>query len=138
VVAGKAGGGSVSKAGSSYTGGVRLASGRGWAGVSYAFTIKPAIAYRSLWFKVLGRSPNGRRAVIAVWRPAYGTYRDASNYDSATWAGPAYGWFATRTTLANHRKDTRVRAEVIVEYKRGKVVFDVRKARLVYEYAVLE
>jgi hypothetical protein len=138
ALAGKGGGGSVSKAGSSYSGGVRLASASGWAGVSYAFTIKPAIAYRSLWFKVLGRSPNGRRAIIAVWRPAYGTYRNASNYDAATWAGPAYGWYSSRTTVADHRKDTRVRAEVVVAYKKGKVVFDVRKVRLVYEYGVLK
>ena len=137
AIAGKAGGGSVSKAGSSYRGGVRLASGKGWAGVSYAFTIRSAVAYRYVWFKVLGRSPNGRRAIIAVWKPSYGSYRDASNYDAARWVGPAYAWSSTRTTLTDHIKGTRARAEVLVAYKRGKVVFDVRKVRLVYEYGVL-
>jgi len=134
---GDPGDGSVSTALSSYVGGVRLSSGHVWVAVSYAFTVPTATAYRNVTFKVLGRSLNGRRAVMAIWNPDLGSYLNVNAYDRAKLTNVAYGWSWTSGSIAQHRAGARTRALVLAQYSSGAVRFDVRGVAATFQYAVL-
>jgi hypothetical protein len=135
---GDPGDGSVSTAKSAYSRGVRLSSGHAWVAVSYSFGVPSATAYGNVKFKVLGRSPNGRGALIAIWNPSLGSYLDANDYDAAKLVGPGYAWYSTTAPLSSHKGGGRVRAMVYVEYSGGGRVFDVAKVAVTYRYAVLK
>jgi hypothetical protein len=135
---GDPGTGYVSPSRSSYYRGVRLSSGSSWAAVGYSFALPSAVTYKSVSFKVLGRSPNGRKAWIAIWNPSLGSYLDVNAYDVARRAGPGYAWYGTSTSLATHQKSGRARAILLVAYEAGTVVFDAAKVRLSITYTVLK
>ncbi len=138
VVYGDPGDGWVRKGSSSYTKGVRISSGHAWAAVSYAFGVPTAVAYRNVTFKVLGRSPNGRRADIAIWAPARGSYLNVDSYDAVKVIGPSYRWYSTTASLTSHRGGGKVRAVVFVGYNGSVSNFDIAKVAVTYTYGVLK
>ena len=119
-----------------YARGVRVSSGSGWAAVRYSFTLHTGVAYSSLTFRVLGRSPNGRQAAEGLWNPNYGTSLDADNYDGRL-IGPAYAWWSLTLPSANHRSGRSVFGEVLVANTGYVRTFDIAKVQLVYRWAVL-
>jgi hypothetical protein len=135
---GDPGDGTISASSSSYYHGARISSGHSWVALSYAFSIPSATVYGNVSFKVLGRSPNGRKAIIGVWNPAYGSYQYVDNYDAAKLVGPGYATYATSAALLTHRGAGYVRGLVFVEYAGGIVTFDVAKVSVSYRYAILK
>ena len=134
---GHGGTGFVSLAKSPYERGVRISSGSGWASVRYSFTLHSAVAYSNLTFRVLGRSPNGRKVFEGLWNPNYGTSLDAGNYDGKL-IGPSYDWWSVALPPSNHRSGRSVYGEVLALNDSAFVrKFDVVKVRLVYRWAVL-
>lgn len=131
------GNGYVSSARSSYAGGVKIASGTAAAGVQYRFRILKGTVYRSISFKVLGRSPNGRKAYVAIWNPELGSYGFVESFDVIKQVGPGYRWWSTVAPLSQRIKGGYARAVVIAEYGPGNVVFDISKVRVTYRYGVL-
>lgn len=131
------GNGYVSKARSSYAGGVKVASGTAAAGVQYRFRIVKGTIYKNISFKVLGRSPNGRKAFIAIWDPDLGSYLYVDSFDAVRQAGPGYRWWSTSAPLTNRVRGGYARAVVIVAYSSGKVIFDISKVRVTYKIGVL-
>lgn len=130
------GSGSVSAAKSSYSRGVRISSGTSIAGVRYTFTLRSAVVYKPLTFKVLGRSPNGTDGFAGLWNRGYGTPANAGNYDVRT-VGPSYKWYSISLDSSAHRSGRTAYGEVVVAYYGGSKVFDVAKVQLTYRYAVL-
>ncbi len=131
------GDGSISRARSSYSRGVRLSSGHSWVGVSYSFSLPSATVYKSITFKVLGRSPNGTRATIGIWNPNWGSYRYGESYSQAKAIGPRYAWHSTSGPGSALHQGRTARAMIDVEYGPGGKSFDVAKVQLVVRYAVL-
>jgi hypothetical protein len=133
---GKSDDASISRARSAYARGVRLGSGRGVAVVEYAFPVVASSIYGDFSFKVQGRSPNRHQAMIAIWNPKRGGYRDLSNFDAAKAIGPRYRWWKTYT-FGNYRvRNGKARAAVLVWKglgKAGPAAFDIRQVRLVYK-----
>lgn len=134
---GDPGDGSVSTALSRYAGGVRLSSGHVWVAASYAFGVPSAPAYRNVTFKVLGRSPNGRRALMAIWNPALGSYLNVSAYDRAKLTGTSYAWYWTSGSIAQHRGGGKIRALVLAQYASGVVQFDIARVAATFQFGVL-
>ena len=134
---GDPGNGSVSQSASSYARGVRLASGSSWVAVSYAFTMPSATVYRTISFKVLGRSTNGTKSSIGIWNPGWGSYAYVSSYSQAKAVGPGYGWYTTSGPGSALHSGRTARAVVFAEYGPGGKVFDVSKVSLVVSYGVL-
>lgn len=135
---GDPGNGYVSTSRSSYYRGVRLSSGTSWAATGYTFALPSAISYKTVWFKVLGRSLGSRKAYIAIWNPSLGSYLDLAAYDATQRAGTAYGWYSTHTSLATHQKSSRARAVLLVVYEGGAATFDAARVRLTISYVVLQ
>jgi hypothetical protein len=137
---GTAGGGAVSRTRSAYPNGVLLDSGRGSAVVEYAFRTEHSRIYSALSLQVRGRSPNGHEAVIAIWNPKLGGYRDLASFDAARAIGPDFTWWKTSAPMAGRRQNGFVRGIVVV-WKglggRGSATFDVKAVRVVYSVGVL-
>jgi hypothetical protein len=131
------GNGSISQGGSAYGRGVKLSSGRAGVAVGYSFTMPSATVYKSITFKVLGRSPNGTSATIAIWNPGWGAYRDVSSYSQSKSIGPGYKWYSTTGPGSVLHSGRTARTVVYVEYGPGTKVFDVAKVSLVVNYGVL-
>ncbi|HEX5825784.1 MAG TPA: hypothetical protein VFY18_15095 [Candidatus Limnocylindrales bacterium] len=136
-IKGDPGNGYVSRTASGYYRGVKLSSGRSWVAISYPFTIPSATVYKTVTFKVLGRSPNGTRATIAIWNPGWGSYQYVESYSQARLVGPGYRWWATSGPGSALHSGRTARAEVFLEYGPGGKVFDVAKVSLVVKYALL-
>jgi hypothetical protein len=134
---GDPGDGTISTSRSSYYRGVRITSGHSWIALSYPFSVPSATVYGNVSFKVLGRSPNGRKAVIGIWNPSYGSYIYVDDYDAAKLVGPSYAWYSTTAPLSSHRGSGYVRGLVYIEYSSGSVTFDVAKVSVSYRYAIL-
>jgi hypothetical protein len=94
--------------------------------------------YRTFSFKVLGRSPNGTKAIIGIWRPSLGSYTFVYNYVAAKAIGPGYAWYSTSGAGSVLHSGRTARAMVFVEYGPGGKIFDVAKVSLVVRYAVLQ
>jgi hypothetical protein len=122
---------------SAYYRGLKLSSGSSWVGAGYRFSLPSATVYKSMTIKVLGRSPNGRQAWVAVWNPSWGSYLSTSSYDLAKAIGPSYRWWSTSGSLATHQRSRVVRATVMAINLGAAVTFDIGKVRLVYTYGVL-
>jgi hypothetical protein len=122
---------------SAYYHGIKLTSGASWVGVGYTFSLPAATVYKSVSFKVLGRSPNGRQAWEAVWSPSMGSYLYVDSYDLARQIGPGYRWWSTSGSLATHQKGRVAHAVVLAINDGSSVKFDIAKVRLVYTYQVL-
>jgi hypothetical protein len=133
---GDPGNGSISTR-SAYYRGIKVASGSSWAGVGYRFSLPSATVYKSISFKVLGRSPNGRKAWEAVWNPSYGSYLNVASYDLAKRIGPSYAWWTTSGSLASHQRSQVARAIVMSINEGSAVTFDIAKVRISYTYGVL-
>ncbi len=133
---GDPGNGSISTR-SAYYRGIKVTSGSRWVGVGYTFTLPSATVYKSVTFKGLGRSPNGRKAWEGVWQPSRGSYLDVDSYDLTKAIGPGYRWWSTRGNLATHQRSRVARAVVLAINDGSSVKFDVAKVRLVCTYAVL-
>ena len=116
---------------------MRLSSGTSWVAVSYAFTMPSATVYRTISFKVLGRSTNGTKASIGIWNPGWGGYAYVSSYSQMKAAGPAYGWYTTSGPGSALHSGRTARAVVLAEHGPGGKVFDISKVRLVVSYGVL-
>lgn len=133
---GDAGDGSVSRAKSKYRRGVRLASGHSWVGIAYRFKLPSATVYKTISFKVLGRSPTGTKATIGIWNPTWGDdYRNSANYSQRKNIGPGYRWYSTS---GGALRDGRTAwAMIEAQYGPRAKTFDVATVRLVVRYAVL-
>jgi hypothetical protein len=133
-------GGLVSRARSTWAGGVRIDSGKGSASVIYEFKAVAAVKRGWLSFTVLGKSPNGHKAVIAIHDPALGGSRYLASYDVARKIGPGYRWWNTGTPADGRKQQNKFRGAVVVAKglgKAGPAVFDINKVEMTYEYAVL-
>jgi hypothetical protein len=115
---------------------VRISSGTSIAGVRYTFTLRSAVVYKALTFKVLGRSPNGTYGFAGLWNRGYGTPNNAGNYD-VRMVGPSYKWYSISLDPSSHRSGRTVYGEVVVAYYGGGKTFDIAKVQLTYRYAVL-
>jgi hypothetical protein len=122
--------------------GVRLNSGKGFAAVLYSFPVakSPSNIYGWMSFQVLGKSPNKRKALIAIWNPKLGGALDLKNYDVAKKVGPQYRWWKTGVIGQKHKKNGKARAAVMV-WKGlggwGKSIFAVNRVRLIYKVGTL-
>jgi hypothetical protein len=140
---GTAGTGSISRSGSAYGGGVRIATGsNGSAGVGYAFSVPSATIYKSVKFEVLGRgrTVSGAGTDVGVQDWTLCTGWDDSCVD--TWAsGPmAYGWAGIKVTGKRHVSSTRrVRGYVEVWTYGGLSKWeDIRDVRATVVYGILK
>jgi hypothetical protein len=133
---GDPGNGSISTR-SAYYRGIKVTSGSSWVAVGYTVSLPAATVYKSVSFKVLGKSPNGRQAWEAVWNPAWGSYLYVDSYDLAKAIGPSYKWWSTSGSLATHQRSRVARAIVLAVYNGASVTFDVSKVQFVYTYGVL-
>ncbi len=129
----------ISFAGSQWADGVRLISNRGFATVGYQFAVPTADMYGWMTFKVLGKSPNGHKAVVALHDPRLGGYRDLANYDVAKKIGPRYTWAGLGTSGEGRRSNGKAHAAIMV-WKglggTGKSVFDIRRVRFTVKYGI--
>lgn len=132
------GGGWVRKSQSAYSGGVRIYSGGSAAGAGYTFKLVAAPAYGKLTFKVLGRSPSGDKAKIAIWNPSIDGAQYLYAYDAVANAGPGYGWWSTSASANSHRYGRVVNTLVAVFHNGAPVSFDIAKVQIVYRYAILK
>ena len=90
------GNGYVSRARSSYAGGVKIASGSGAAGVQYRFRILKGTVYKTLHFSVLGRRVAKRAQGLRHDLEAeLGPYDEVGSFDAIKPVGPGYRWWAT-------------------------------------------
>ena len=133
---GDPGNGSISTRSAFYRG-IKLSSGADWVGVGYKFSLPAATVYKSVTFKVLGKSPNGRKAWEAIWNPSTGSYLIVESYDLAKQIGPSYKWWSTSGSLASHQRSRVARAVVLAINDGSSVTFDVAKVRISYTYGVL-
>ncbi|TMF34434.1 MAG: choice-of-anchor D domain-containing protein [Chloroflexi bacterium] len=133
---GDPGNGSISTRSAFYRG-IKVTSGSSWAGVGYTFSLPAATVYKSVTFKVLGKSPNARQGWQAVWNPSRGSYLVVESYDLAKHIGPSYRWWSTGGSLATHQRSRVTRAIVMSIYEGGSVTFDISKVQLSYTYGVL-
>jgi hypothetical protein len=139
---GDAGTGSVSKAKSSYTGGVRITTGlNGSAGVGYAFTVPAATIYKSITFQALGRgnlqSGTGTEVGVQDWTLC----TDWSDSCVDTWAGgpAAYGWAGIKVSGTHHVSSRHVRGYVEVWTYGGVAKWeDIRDVRAIVVYGILK
>ncbi|OGO54264.1 MAG: hypothetical protein A2V85_17310 [Chloroflexi bacterium RBG_16_72_14] len=129
--------GVVSKARSRFSGGVYLAAGGGWAATAYAFSLPGALQYKTVKFKVRGRSRNGLKAWIGIWNPSLGSSLDLGAYDTWKRAGTAYDTYATSGAGSSHVKSGVARGTLLVEVEpAGAPIFDAAKVYLTVTYAV--
>ena len=133
---GDPGNGTISTRSAFYRG-IKIKSGASWVGLGYKFSLPAATVYKSVTFKVLGKSPNGDKAWEAVWNPSYGSYLIVESYDLAKQIGPSYKWWSTSGNLASHQRSRVARAIVMAINDGSSVTFDVSKVRIVYTYGVL-
>ena len=133
---GDPGNGSISTRSAFYRG-IKLTSGASWVGLGYRFSLPSATVYKSVTFRVLGKSPNGRKGWEAVWNPSSGSYLIVESYDLAKQVGPSYNWWSTSGSLATHQRSGVARAIVMAINDGSSVSFDVAKVRIVYTYGVL-
>jgi hypothetical protein len=133
---GDPGNGSISTR-SAYYRGIKVTSGSSWVAVGYTVSLPAATVYKSVAFKVLGKSPNGRQAWEAIWNPSWGSYLYVDSYDLAKPIGPSYKWWSTSGSLATHQRSRVARAIVLAVYDGASVTFDVSKVQFVYTYGVL-
>ena len=134
---GDPGSGYVSPSRSAYYRGVRLSSGTSWVAVRYSFTLHSALVYSSsLSFRVLGRSPNGTKALEGLWNRTYGSSLYVTSYDVKL-IGPSYAWWAMSGGSTSHRSGTTAYGMVYVGYGGATRTFDIAKVRLTYRWAVL-
>jgi hypothetical protein len=120
---------------SAYDGGVRLASGTAGVAVSYRFRVREAERYGAVTFRVLGRSPNGRRVAEGLWESMVCGPMDVACYTTQT-MGPGYAWWSIRGGPGNISEGVAYGA-VIVPYDGLVRTFDVARVKLVYRWAVL-
>jgi hypothetical protein len=117
----------ISSGKSGYSGGVRLASNKGFAAVVYVFPVRNAKIYGTMRFEALGKSTNKHKALI-------------DNYDAAKVVGSRYKWWKTSTPGQVHVKNGKARATLMVWKglgRKGGSTFDIRKVRLVYKVGKL-
>jgi hypothetical protein len=133
----------ISPAASQYRGGVRLLSRRGFAGVVYTFPVRkqPGKVLDVIEFKVVGRSTNRHKAVIAVWNKKLGHFRFFSNYDAAKLIGPRFKtWKTFASPGGDHEKNGKARTTVMTWKglgRSGKSVFDIKKVILTYRVGTI-
>ena len=132
------GNGSISKTNSAYDVGVLLSSGTSGVAVAYRFTVHSAVAYGdSITFGVLGRSPNGRKALEGLWNRSLGSWTDTGSFDYMT-IGPDDRWWRLSGSSELHLSgQNRAYGSVVVPYTGSVRKFDIAKVRLVYRWAVL-
>ena len=131
---------SISTRASRYSGGVRLASTEGLAGVVYVFPVQQSGIYDSVRFEVLGKSTNRHKAMIAIWNRALGGVGDLGHYDAARLIGPGSRWWRTSATGDLHVMNGKARATVLTWKGLGRwgpAVFDMNKVRLVYKVVTM-
>jgi hypothetical protein len=134
---------SVSRAGSKYPGGARLNSRKGFAGVVYKFRYqqKANQVFDFVQFKVVGRSPNRHKAVIAVWNKKLGDPFNLGHYDAAKLIGPGFRtWMTKATPGADHAKYGNMRAAVMTWKglgRKGGSAFDIKKVILTFRVGTI-
>ena len=145
VAYGKALTGSISKAASSYTGGVRLSTGTGGgaAVVGYAFTAPAATIYKSVTFQALGRgnmvAGGFQEAGIQDWTIC--TTWNANCVSPWGNAPRVYSWAGVRTSGTHHVTSGRsVRGYLQVwTYGAGLATWlDARDVRITIVYGILK
>jgi hypothetical protein len=138
VESAKTGSATISKAGSSYSGGVRINSGGSTgslAWVAYDFTVPRSITQTSLTFAVRGRgsltAPAG--SFLEVFNGRTGTY------DSFEAIGGDYDWYSTSATPREHIYGRGlVRGLILVRNPGIAAWFDARDVVIKYTYSSLE
>jgi hypothetical protein len=140
---GKSGTGSISKAASSYTGGVRISTGTGGgtAAVGYAFTAPAATIYKSVTFKALGRGPMiaGGFAETGVQDWTVCTAWSVSCVSPWGPAPRAYGWAGVWASGSHHVSSGRaVRGYLHVWTFGGLTWLDARDVRITIVYGILK
>jgi Big-like domain-containing protein/flagellar hook capping protein FlgD len=131
------GNGYISPSRSAYYRGVRLNSGRVGVAVAYRFTVRSALRYgNTVTFRVLGRSPNGTKAVEGLWNRAYCPPLGVDCYDQKL-MGPSYAWWSISGGSGLHLDGRTAWGLVSVPYTGAVRSFDVAKVRLTYRWAVL-
>ena len=103
--------------------------------------IPSAAAYQTLAFAVHGRSPNGHKAVIAIWNPDLGGYKTTDSFDAVRPAGPSAAWWTSSTDMTGRVRDGTVRAVVMVAKGLGgggSSVFDIKDVRITYRTGVMK
>jgi hypothetical protein len=92
-------------------------------------------------YEVEGRSTNGHQAVISIWNPELGGYKDLSHYDAAKIVGPAYAKWTTSASGAHRVSDGKARGVVSTWNGLGapyNAVFDIKVVRLHYETGAIQ
>jgi hypothetical protein len=143
---GKSGTGSISKTGSSYTGGVRLSTGSkaGPAAVGYSFTVPAATVYKTVSFQVLGRGNRiaGGFGYVGMQKWTECTIWSDSCVDPWGSAPIDYGWSGLKINASLHVSSTHVvRGYLEVwEYAGGNLAkwVDARDVRLTVVYGILK
>jgi hypothetical protein len=124
----KAGTGAISKSGSSFTDGVRLTGGssdNSYAVARWSFSLRSALAYKSLKIQVLGKSTRSTtRAILAFAQDSIGTL-----------VGPGYQWWSRSGGVTGHVNNRVVQLDVETDGPMSGA-FDVAKTRVTYSYAV--
>lgn len=133
---GAAGGGWFRLTASSYANGARIYSGSAYAALGYAFSVPSALAYRSFTWQVVGRSTNGRRAVIGLQDYRIGSGWYLENFAPLAPTGTAYGTHKIAVSPTGHRSGRTVHGTVAVIYSGGAAGFDIQAVKLVVTYAV--
>ncbi len=127
VLSSKAGTGSISKGGSSYAHGVKLAGGstEGYAVAQWRFTLRSALAYKGLKIAVLGKSTrSSTRGILAFAQDPVGSL-----------VGPGYAWWTRSGYVSGHVNNRIVLLEVEADGPMSGA-FDVSKTKVSYSYAV--
>jgi hypothetical protein len=134
----------VSLNASQYRGGAKLLSKKGFAAVVYVFPVnkKAGKVLDVIQFKVIGRSPNRHKAVIAVWNKKLGGYLQLANYDAAELIGPGFKkWKTTASPGEDHVKGGGTARATVMTWKglgrKGRSVFDIKKVVLTYRLGTL-
>lgn len=122
---------------SSYSGGVRLSSGNAAVAVRYPFALRTATVYKTLYLKVLGRSPNGTYAWEGLWNRTWGGSTNLGSYEARK-IGPSYKWYTYGFDPTTHRSGRTVYGVVAAVNDGAVRTFDIAKVQLSYRYALLK
>jgi hypothetical protein len=138
IAHGTAGSGRLSRAGSRYTGGLKISSGSaGAASVAYNFTVPAATVYKSVRFEALGVSQiPGIFVGVQDWAACTGYSIGCVD----PWArGPIlYAWHGVKGGKKNVSTGRRVRGYLYAEpYASSNTWMDARDVRVVVSYGIL-
>ena len=103
----------------------------------YSFKLPTAPGYRTITFRVTGKTRSGDPSWVGVWAPARGSYLFVDAYDSWKPAGKAYGTYSAAASGPTHAASGYARGILLSEGTATTgAYFDAATVKMTVVYAV--